>query len=183
MASIYVSILCTLLIEAIIQVACLKERLESIEDRRCLEECIDHYSEITTFTKRLHHICKIGLTVVFVTGVINICTTLSLMLEVKFIELVFMVPYLSEMIMIIYIHCFYGSILATESEDIPYSSFSSKWINADYSYKKTLALFMVFTKREISIKLAGGMFTMTLPLFVQIIRTAYAYFNVLQSVE
>ncbi|CAH1995120.1 unnamed protein product [Acanthoscelides obtectus] len=48
MASIYVSILCTLLIEAIIQVACLKERLESIEDRRCLEECIDHYSEITT---------------------------------------------------------------------------------------------------------------------------------------
>ncbi|CAH1954742.1 unnamed protein product [Acanthoscelides obtectus] len=114
MASIYVSILCTLLIEAIIQVACLKERLESVEDRRCLEECIEHYSQITAFTKRIHNICKIGLTVVFVTGVLNICTSLSLILEVKFIELVFMVPYLSEMIMIIYIHCFYGTILANE---------------------------------------------------------------------
>ncbi|CAH2003662.1 unnamed protein product [Acanthoscelides obtectus] len=90
---------------------------------------------------------------------------------------------MSSIVAIIYIHCFYGTILATESEDIPYSLFSSKWINTDDSHKRTLLLFMVFSKKQITIKLVGGTLTMSLPLFVQIMRTAYAYFNVLQSVE
>ncbi|CAH2003659.1 unnamed protein product [Acanthoscelides obtectus] len=183
MGATYISFLCTMLIEAIIQVACLKERLQFTEDRRCLVECIERYSEITEFTKRLHHICKIGLSAVIVAGVLNTCTTFSLIVKVKFIELAFLVPYMSSIVAIIYIHCFYGTILATESEDIPYSLFSSKWINTDDSHKRTLLLFMVFSKKQITIKLVGGTLTMSLPLFVQIMRTAYAYFNVLQSVE
>nr|CAI5854370.1 unnamed protein product [Callosobruchus analis] len=124
MASIYVSILTTLLIEAIIQVACLKERLQCTEDKKQL---------------------------------------------VTFIELVFMIPYLTELIMIIYIHCFYGSILASECEGIAYSLFSSKWINSDVSHKRTIVMFMMFSKKQLTIKLAGGMLTMTLPLFVQVL--------------
>ncbi|VEN56478.1 unnamed protein product [Callosobruchus maculatus] len=155
MASIYVSVLTTLLIEAIIQVACLKQRLLCTEDKNSLVECIKRHLEIIVFIERLQHICKIGLSVVFISGV-------------TFIELVFMIPYLSEMIMIIYIHCFYGSILASESEEIAYSLFSSKWVSADVSHKRNLAIFMVFSRKKITIKLAGGMLTMTLPLFVQV---------------
>ncbi|VEN50755.1 unnamed protein product [Callosobruchus maculatus] len=183
MASIYVSVLTTLLIEAIIQVACLKERLHCTEDKKYLVESIKRHLQIILFIERLQHICKIGLSVVFVSGVINICTTLSLVLEVTFIELLFMVPYLGEIILIIYVHCFYGSILASESEEIAYSLFSSKWVSADVSHKRNLAIFMIFSNKKITIRLAGGMLTMTLPLFVQIIRTAYAYFNVLQSID
>nr|CAH7729575.1 unnamed protein product [Callosobruchus chinensis] len=114
MTSIYVSILTSLLIEAIIQVVCLKERLQCTGDRKYLVECIKRHLEIIIFVERMQHIFKIGMSVVFITGVINICTTLSLLFEVTFIELVFMIPYLSEMTMVIYIHCFYGSILASE---------------------------------------------------------------------
>ncbi|VEN62388.1 unnamed protein product [Callosobruchus maculatus] len=46
MASIYVSVLTTLLIEAIIQVACLKERLHCTEDKNNLVECIKRHLEI-----------------------------------------------------------------------------------------------------------------------------------------
>nr|CAI5824270.1 unnamed protein product [Callosobruchus analis] len=46
MASIYVSILTTLLIEAIIQVACLKERLQCTEDKKQLVKCIKCHLEI-----------------------------------------------------------------------------------------------------------------------------------------
>nr|CAH7729570.1 unnamed protein product [Callosobruchus chinensis] len=168
MTSIYVSILTSLLIEAIIQVVCLKERLQCTGDRKYLVECIKRHLEIIIFVERMQHIFKIGMSVVFITGVINICTTLSLLFEVTFIELVFMIPYLSEMTMVIYIHCFYGSILASESEDIAYSLFSSKWVNNDVSYKRTIAIFMTFTQKQLTIKLAGGMLTMTLPLFVQV---------------
>ncbi|VEN56477.1 unnamed protein product [Callosobruchus maculatus] len=164
MASIYVSVLTTLLIEAIIQVACLKERLHCTEDKKYLVESIKRHLQI-------------------IFGVINICTTLSLVLEVTFIDLLFMIPYLGEIILIIYVHCFYGSILASESEEIAYSLFSSKWVSADVSHKRNLAIFMIFSNKKITIRLAGGMLTMTLPLFVQIIRTAYAYFNVLQSID
>ncbi|VEN50757.1 unnamed protein product [Callosobruchus maculatus] len=183
MASIYVSVLTTLLIEAIIQVACLKERLHCIEDKQYLVESIKRHLQIILFIERLQHICKIGLSIVFISGVINMCTTLSLALEVTFIELLFMIPFLGEIILIIYVHCFYGSILASESEEIAYSVFSSNWVNTGASYKRTIAIFMIFSKKRLTIRLAGGMLTMTLPLFVQIIRTAYAYFNVLQSID
>ncbi|VEN50758.1 unnamed protein product [Callosobruchus maculatus] len=183
MASMYISTLTSLLIEAIIQVACLKERLQHTEETKLLVECIEHYLEIIMFTERLHQLCKIGLSIVFVGGVINICTTLSLLLVVSLMELLWFVPYLTVMIMTIYVHCFYGSILANECEDIPYALFSSKWVSTDVAHKRTLIIFMIFSKKQIYIKLAAGTLTMTLPLFVQIIRTAYAYFNVLQSLD
>nr|CAI5853699.1 unnamed protein product [Callosobruchus analis] len=168
MASIYVSILTTLLIEAIIQVACLKERLQYTEDKKQLVKCIKCHLEVVMFVERLQQICKVGLSIVFINGVINICTTLSMLMQVTFIELVFMIPYLTELIMIIYIHCFYGSILASECEGIAYSLFCSKWINTDVPHKRTIFMFMMFSKKQLTIKLAGGMLTMTLPLFVQV---------------
>nr|CAI5853701.1 unnamed protein product [Callosobruchus analis] len=155
MASIYVSILTTLLIEAIIQVACLKERLQYTEDKKQLVKCIKCHLEVVMFVERLQQICKVGLSIVFINGV-------------TFIELVFMIPYLTELIMIIYIHCFYGSILASECEGIAYSLFCSKWINTDVPHKRTIFMFMMFSKKQLTIKLAGGMLTMTLPLFVQV---------------
>nr|CAH7729606.1 unnamed protein product [Callosobruchus chinensis] len=179
MASIYVSILTSLLIEAIIQVACLKERIQRTAEKKCLVECIERYLEIIMFTERLQHICRIGLSIVFVSGVINICTTLSLLLVVRLMELVWLVIYLSEMVMIIYVHCFYGSILASESEDIPYALFSSKWVGTDVAHKKIVAIFMIFSKKQLYIKLAGGTLTMTLPLFVQVCQDLVQYFNFL----
>nr|CAH7729615.1 unnamed protein product [Callosobruchus chinensis] len=160
-------------------VACLKERIQRTAEKKCLVECIERYLEIIMFTERLQHICRIGLSIVFVSGVINICTTLSLLLVVRLMELVWLVIYLSEMVMIIYVHCFYGSILASESEDIPYALFSSKWVGTDVAHKKIVAIFMIFSKKQLYIKLAGGTLTMTLPLFVQVCQDLVQYFNFL----
>ncbi|CAH1962231.1 unnamed protein product [Acanthoscelides obtectus] len=67
------------------------------------------------------------------------------------------------------------------SSDLTHAIFRSRWVGSKLSTQKTLILFMAFTKKPLSINLASGLFTMAIPVFVSVCRTAYSFFTILQK--
>ncbi|CAH1967303.1 unnamed protein product [Acanthoscelides obtectus] len=180
LCSTYVSLDANLLIEIGIQIEILKDVLENSEDIDIFE-CVQRYAEIQRLHDKVQRIFRVGISVNFLTGVLIFCTTLFRILEVVVSELMFMLPYSFAIILIIYIHCWFGNELIYRSNGITQAIFKSKWIGRDRSIQKNLIIFMMFTKKPIHIDLAGGLLTMAIPVFMSICRTAYSYFTILQK--
>ncbi|VEN45132.1 unnamed protein product [Callosobruchus maculatus] len=94
-----------------------------------------------------------------------------------------MLPYFFAIILVLFIHCWFGNELIYRSHGITESIFSSNWIGSNLATQRVLLMFMTFTKRPLKIKLGGGFFTMSIPLFVSICRSAYSYLTLLQKFE
>ncbi|VEN46768.1 unnamed protein product [Callosobruchus maculatus] len=93
----------------------------------------------------------------------------------------FLLPYSFAIILIIFAHCWFGNDIICRSADLTNAIFSSNWIGSNLTTQKTIILFMTFNKEPLSIHLAGGLFTMAVPVFVSICRTAYSSFTILQK--
>ncbi|CAH1974250.1 unnamed protein product [Acanthoscelides obtectus] len=139
--------------------------------------------ELVRFIKKIQKFYEVGVSAVFIGGVFNICTTMSLVIEVDRTGLAFFLPYLLAMISIIYCHCWCGSAVTYQSAKISYAIFSSKWINADVAYKRLIQIYIQLTSRPLAIRLGGGTFDASLPVFVTVIKTAYSVFTLLQGFE
>nr|CAI5850912.1 unnamed protein product [Callosobruchus analis] len=59
-------------------------------------------------------------------------------------------------------------ILEAESADLTNAIYSSNWIGSHLATQKIIILFMAFNKEPLSIHLAGGLFTMAIPVFVSV---------------
>ncbi|CAH1997829.1 unnamed protein product [Acanthoscelides obtectus] len=70
-----------------------------------------------------------------------------------------------------------------QSDGISFAIYSSDWTSSDVSYMKLISLQMLFTKDAMEMRLGGGVTTISLPVFVTIIKTAYTVFTILQRFE
>ncbi|CAH1974252.1 unnamed protein product [Acanthoscelides obtectus] len=150
MCATYVTLAAGVLIEIVIQLCLLEKSLKDMEDYMDLKSCIYCHVEILTFIKKIQKFYEVGVSAVFIGGVFNICTTMSLVIE---------------------------------SAKISYAIFSSKWINADVAYKRLIQIYIQLTSRPLAIRLGGGTFDASLPVFVTVIKTAYSVFTLLQGFE
>ncbi|XP_023313097.1 odorant receptor 30a-like [Anoplophora glabripennis] len=62
------------------------------------------------------------------------------------------------------------------------SAFNTPWIGCNVKFQKIMLLYMMKTSKPMSI-LTGGLFTMSVPVFVSTLRTAYSYFTLLQNIQ
>ncbi|VEN46770.1 unnamed protein product [Callosobruchus maculatus] len=102
-------------------------------------------------------------------------------MEVDPSQSIFLVPYSIAIMLIIFVHCWFGNDIIYRSGDLTNAIFSSKWIGSKLPTQKTLIMFMAFTKKPLSIHLVSGLFTMSIPVFISICRTTYSSFTILQK--
>nr|CAH7745526.1 unnamed protein product [Callosobruchus chinensis] len=159
----YVILDVNLMIAISIQIEILKDILSESDDINVIFELVNN----------VQHIFRIGMTIHFFTGVVVFCTTLFKILEVEVSsnEFMFLLPYTSAIILIIFAHCWFGNDIICRSADLTNAIFSSNWIGSNLATQKTIILFMTFNKEPLSIHLAGGLFIMAIPVFVSKWRT------------
>ncbi|VEN41394.1 unnamed protein product [Callosobruchus maculatus] len=172
-----------LMIEICIQIEILKHNLENNEDISLIYGYIKHYEAILRLSEKVQNIFKVGLSAIFFTGISVLCTSLFSLMKVTVDDLLFMVPFFLCVTLVLFSHCWFGNELIYKSEGITASIFHSNWVGSNMATKKVLLLFMTFTKRPVEMKLGGGLFTMSIPLFVSLSRTAYSYLTLLKKFE
>nr|CAH7723100.1 unnamed protein product [Callosobruchus chinensis] len=61
-----------------IQLCMLERSLELMENDMDLKNCVQWHLDILVFVKKVQRFCGVGVTVVFLCGIFNICTSLAL---------------------------------------------------------------------------------------------------------
>nr|CAI5859824.1 unnamed protein product [Callosobruchus analis] len=83
MCATYVTLVTSLLIEIIIQLCLLERSLQEMDDYEDLKTCIQWHLDILVFIKKVQNFCSTGVSPVFACGVLNICTSMALVIEVS----------------------------------------------------------------------------------------------------
>nr|CAH7723098.1 unnamed protein product [Callosobruchus chinensis] len=169
LCSTYVTLVTSLLLEIMIQLCMLERSLELMENDMDLKNCVQWHLDILVFVKKVQRFCGVGVTVVFLCGIFNICTSLALTTQANPSDLPFIFLYTGAMISIIYSHCWCGSEVTYQSEKISYAIYSSQWTNANATYMKLINIHILLTKQPLEIPLGGGTFSASLPVFVMVI--------------
>nr|CAH7752386.1 unnamed protein product [Callosobruchus chinensis] len=164
----YVTLITSLLVEIIIQLCLLEKTLESVEDNEGIKQCVEWHLQILVFVEKVQRFCGVGISGVLLCGYINICTTLSLLTQVQYVQMIFLLPYIFEIMMILYSHCWCGSEVVYQSEKISSAIYCSQWTNADDSHKKKICIYIMLTQKPLQIYLGGGVTTASLPVFVTV---------------
>nr|CAI5846523.1 unnamed protein product [Callosobruchus analis] len=58
--------------------------------------------------------------------------------------------------------------LVIQSNKISYAIYSSKWVDSDTAYKKLINIYILFTEEPLVIRLGGGTFSASLPVFITV---------------
>ncbi|CAH1967299.1 unnamed protein product [Acanthoscelides obtectus] len=166
MCSNFMTLDANLLIQIGIQIEIMKDSLAQIRDINLIFGLINHFDEILSLTRKVQHIFRIGISIHFVTGILVVCTTLFRLTEFTMDEMALLLPYSSAIILIVFIHCWFGNEVIYRSHGIAESIFCSNWIGSNMTTQKVILMFMTFTKKPVEIRLGGGVFTMAVPLFI-----------------
>nr|CAH7746173.1 unnamed protein product [Callosobruchus chinensis] len=183
MTANYAIVLITVQIELLIQVYLLKNALVQVSNLSELKTCIDWHLLLLSLRKKIQRFCSMGMSLVFLMGVIIMCTTMSVLTQGENADVAFLFPYVSVMVVILLGNCWCGSEVMSQSDEISYSIYSSDWTSSSLSYMKLMKTQLLFTKNPMELYLGGGVTTISLPVFVTIMKTTYTVFTILQGFE
>ncbi|NP_001177522.1 odorant receptor 103 [Nasonia vitripennis] len=82
-------------------------------------------------------------------------------------------------LMQIFLYCWYGNKIILLSIDVANTAYTTNWLSLNISSKKKLLTIMVRATR--SIQFAAGTFIMNIDSFIEIIKTSYSAYRVLQK--
>lgn len=86
------------------------------------------------------------------------------------LRFVFLVAYIINMTIMLFIPCYFGSVLSRKSELISGSLFRCNWPQQSVQFKSALAIFMRCSQKPIVLYTLKGLFAIELPTFVTVIR-------------
>ncbi|CAH1980276.1 unnamed protein product [Acanthoscelides obtectus] len=96
-------------------------------------------------------------------------------------EMAFKLAYMTSVIYMVYVMCWYGSDVAQKSTTLTQAIFHSDWVGIDVKTQKIIIFFMHMSNTPLQIPIGGGLCNLSIPVFVSIIRTAYSYFTLLKN--
>lgn len=80
--------------------------------------------------------------------------------------------------------CYYASVLAEQSEILPYAIFSGNWYEQSQEYRRNLLIFVQLTMRlRWHTMMAGGLIELNLKAFFATVKMAYSLFAVVLQVK
>ncbi|XP_023313103.1 odorant receptor 43a-like isoform X2 [Anoplophora glabripennis] len=134
--------------------------------------------------KDVERINGTGIFILFVGGGLILCSSLFSVSVVKIgsLEFIMLLFYLICMLIEQFFYCWFGNEIIFKSSLILQSAFNTPWVSCNVKFQKILLVFMLKTSKPISI-LTGGLFTMSVPVFVSILRTTYSYFTLLKNIQ
>ncbi|XP_023287517.1 odorant receptor Or2-like [Orussus abietinus] len=148
-----------------------------------LKRHIQHHNVIISFVKEIENI--FGTTILlqfFVNGFI-ICISSFHIAQMKSYtapELIGMTMYMCCMTYQIFIYCWHGNELYLQSQSVALSAYSGAWWNCSQQYKRSLLVIIARANKPFNLT-AGNLMTISLKTFMEILRTSYSLFTVLQS--
>nr|UTN00955.1 odorant receptor [Semanotus bifasciatus] len=146
--------------------------------------CITHHREIMRMAKNIENIHKTSVFVLFTGGAVTLCSCLFQlsMVTVGTTEFFMLLCYLLAMLTEQFIYCWFGNEVIYKSSLILQSAYNTPWLQCNIKFQKVLLQFMTQTYRPISLK-AGGLFTMSILVYISILKTSYSYFTLLKKIQ
>ncbi|XP_032675945.1 odorant receptor Or1-like [Odontomachus brunneus] len=142
-----------------------------------------HSNMIFYFTREIQDIFGTVIFLQFLSNCVIICLiafNVSQMKEYVPAVLIGMLTYMCCMTYQIFIFCWHGNELHLHSLRIVTAAYSSKWFSGTEGFKRGLQIMMTRAQRPFTLS-AGNIMLLSLDTFVQILRTSYSIFTVLQS--
>nr|CAH7765146.1 unnamed protein product [Callosobruchus chinensis] len=81
MCTVYATLFTSLMIEVIIQLNLIEEALKDTGDHNELKQCVKWHLQVLVFFKEVDRLCGIGISSVLSCGILNMCTSMSLLLQ------------------------------------------------------------------------------------------------------
>nr|QNH68054.1 odorant receptor 30 [Apriona germarii] len=170
----------------------LEDKSELKKDREIFSEemtknlvvCVQHHKEIMWTADEVERIHRISVFVLFLGGTLVICSSMFQLsvVQIGTLEFFMLLFYLICMLIEQFVYCWFGNEVIYKSAAIFQSTYNTPWVDCNVKFRKILLQFMTQTYRPISI-LTGGLFTMSVSVFINVVRTAYSYFTLLKGIQ
>uniref|UniRef100_A0A6M2DWJ1 Putative product n=1 Tax=Xenopsylla cheopis TaxID=163159 RepID=A0A6M2DWJ1_XENCH len=95
------------------------------------------------------------------------------------IELVVVYGYIGSACTILLMYYWHSNEISIESQNLCQAAYKSPWINSNKSTKTALQLLMVRCQKPLVFR--AGFYSMTLNVFITILKTAYSAFTVMRQ--
>ncbi|XP_030383736.1 odorant receptor 33c [Scaptodrosophila lebanonensis] len=151
-----------------------QELLRCIEDHKLLMRLYELIKQATGYVQLVQLlVCGAELCIVVCYVIFYVSDTVGLVYYVIFFGIICVQLFPS---------CYYASVLADESEHLPYAIFSSNWSSLPVKRRRDVLIFTQLTLRTMTVK-AGGMFVLNLNAFFATVKMAYSLFAVVGRVH
>ncbi|XP_045447837.1 uncharacterized protein LOC123656176 [Melitaea cinxia] len=120
----------------------------------------------------------------FAVSLVIICVTAFQLVSQtsNLVRLISMGTYLLNMMFQVFIYCYQGHHLSTESEEVAVAAYNFPWYSCSVLVRRSIIIMMERCRRTAKIT-AGGFTTLSLASFMAIIKTSYSMFTLLQRVN
>lgn len=146
-----------------------------------LAHCVKHHIAILDFIGLVERNFSIGYLMQFCGSIIVICNVgFQLVHAEATSHVIAMGMYFMAMLTQLILYCWLGNELLLESTTIQDSCYLSDWINFDTKVRKTLFIIMERSKRPVYLT-AGKFANLSLDSFKSILKSAYSYFALMQT--
>ncbi|XP_011687568.1 PREDICTED: odorant receptor Or1-like isoform X4 [Wasmannia auropunctata] len=159
------------------------ERRAMSSSYQLLKRCAVHNNMIFHFTNEIQDIFGTVIFFQFLSNCVIICLIAFKVSQMKVYipaVLIGMLTYMCCMTYQIFIFCWHGNELHLHSMRLATAAYSSNWFSNTEGFKRGLQIVMTRSHRPFTLS-AGKIMMLSLDTFVQIMRTSYSIFTVLQG--
>ncbi|XP_036328117.1 odorant receptor 59a-like [Rhagoletis pomonella] len=153
------------------------KRVREINDAEELLQCVEDYKALLDFRAAIQRIASIGTFVQILVTAINMSVVIVYLIFYvnDIFSYVYYLLFLVAMPLEIFPHCYYGTVVEMEFNQLTYAIFSCNWMDQSAAFKKNLLIFGEQSLRK-QIIIAGGMFAVNLDTFFATLKGAYSLF-------
>nr|WCC57615.1 odorant receptor 29 [Papilio polytes] len=149
------------------------------QSQKNLNQCFRHFDIILRYRCIVQDITSVTLFVVFGMASAIICVTLcGFHLGSTVNSLLFLLTYITAMVLIIFVPSWLGTQLMYESKDLVTAAYNSDWMNSSKEFKRSIIIFMERTKTPMCV-VGMKMFLLSLDTFITIMKTAYSLYTLI----
>ncbi|XP_035718471.1 odorant receptor Or1-like [Vespa mandarinia] len=180
------ALFCGFLLQICCQIDKLKCRLKRLncDGLDGLRKCIQHHYQIYQIAEKVNEAFVMTIFSQFFISSIVLCSSMFELLKNDLLSTEFMalIIYLSTLLVQIYIFCWYGNEVKLKSIHIAVAFAESNWMSLDNSSQKMILIMMQRAANPIEF-VSGYFITVNLDTFVNLIKTSYSAYNVLQKAQ
>ncbi|XP_046998428.1 odorant receptor Or2-like [Schistocerca americana] len=152
--------------------------------RRRLKECVCYHNDIDRCVQRLSSLLGPVMLGQFLTDIVTISASafVATMLKADSGWLLKYGSYLSGTIEHMFLFCWFGNDILTESERLQLSAYSSDWADASPRFRKELRIFLCRSQRPL-ILTASKFCAISRQTFLRLMNASYSYFALLNQLS
>lgn len=163
------------------------ERPTSNRAERALVECVCYHTWCLAYNRCLDRLLAVNYGVQFMASVLVLCLTAFMLSSVTRpaddpAKFAFLLMYMGNMGMELFIPCWYGSLVRAQSERLSGAVFEGGWVEMGVRYRRSMMVFVEGVRRPMVMYTWKRVFVIALPTFVTVGRAAYSLLSCLKGV-